>query len=601
MAILELKSNQGKRTLYQHSLSAITLGLLLCTSANAAPIVHSMTLPNVDWTSGGISGVGDTGSGTINISGVGANPVGKAFLYWQGIDVGGDGVYDNANVTIDGNPVVGVNIGDSSTNCWGSGSSSAFRADVTAYVTSDGNYLIAGMAALAGHDANGASLIVTFDDGNAANDRDLAIFDGNDSNYPDGFPGEDDGWHASLSPIQYSGGSVFAEVHLGDGQTYSDGALTYQTNNGVLVIADAVGRYDGSSLPSAGDSRATNGGLWDKHNFDITTAFGGVFPDDVTLNIDGMSPTSDCLALVTLVLDLEAGSAPFPPGTLSFTKEIIDGPDNDQDGNIDLAVEVGQLFTKEYDFTITYANPDGPAVLIEDTVPAEWDASFALDGDELPLDDGGKATLASANKKGNGKSATKLDWMPDETQDMSMVTIHAETRQHNSRNNSKFAPTSCGALMLNDGAKAFEIDLATGEPMTDQEGNRLPPILESNNLCLVAVRDLDQTPGLVGDGSGDEDGDGLSDYAEACGPIVSNPCLMDSDGDGLNDSDEINAGTDPLNPDTDGDGFNDGNDVDPLDPCNPDAEAEACVIQPVAVSSLSVSSEAVSNGAGGVE
>ncbi len=45
--------------------------------------------------------------------------------------------------------------------------------------------------------------------------------------------------------------------------------------------------------------------------------------------------------------------------------------------------------------------------------------------------------------------------------------------------------------------------------------------------------------------------------------------IIDSDGDGLSDYDEINIyGTDPLNPDTDGDGYNDGEEVsagyDPL-------------------------------------
>jgi len=48
---------------------------------------------------------------------------------------------------------------------------------------------------------------------------------------------------------------------------------------------------------------------------------------------------------------------------------------------------------------------------------------------------------------------------------------------------------------------------------------------------------------------------------------------IDSDGDGLTDSEEVNIGTDPNNPDTDGDGISDGDEVnagsDPLDPCDP--------------------------------
>ncbi len=54
----------------------------------------------------------------------------------------------------------------------------------------------------------------------------------------------------------------------------------------------------------------------------------------------------------------------------------------------------------------------------------------------------------------------------------------------------------------------------------------------------------------------------------------SSPLLVDSDGDGLSDAQEISLGTDELNPDTDGDGFSDGVEVasgsDPLNSnCTP--------------------------------
>ncbi|MEA2003814.1 MAG: hypothetical protein U9O53_02535 [archaeon] len=42
--------------------------------------------------------------------------------------------------------------------------------------------------------------------------------------------------------------------------------------------------------------------------------------------------------------------------------------------------------------------------------------------------------------------------------------------------------------------------------------------------------------------------------------------LVDSDGDGWNDEQELNAGTDPENKDTDGDGYWDPLDENPLDP-----------------------------------
>ncbi|MCB0556629.1 MAG: hypothetical protein KDD02_23995, partial [Phaeodactylibacter sp.] len=80
---------------------------------------------------------------------------------------------------------------------------------------------------------------------------------------------------------------------------------------------------------------------------------------------------------------------------------------------------------------------------------------------------------------------------------------------------------------------------------------------------------------------------------EVSDPLGFVVCLdNDSDNDGLSDDEEMTAGTDPNNPDTDGDGYTDGEEVtgiddpattpvatgtsDPLDPCDPDATADAC-------------------------
>ena len=61
----------------------------------------------------------------------------------------------------------------------------------------------------------------------------------------------------------------------------------------------------------------------------------------------------------------------------------------------------------------------------------------------------------------------------------------------------------------------------------------------------------------------DSDGDGLLDGIEVH-TWHTNPLKPDSDGDGLSDNEEINRGTNPLEIDTDGDGFPDGSDPDPL-------------------------------------
>jgi hypothetical protein len=65
----------------------------------------------------------------------------------------------------------------------------------------------------------------------------------------------------------------------------------------------------------------------------------------------------------------------------------------------------------------------------------------------------------------------------------------------------------------------------------------------------------------------DSDGDGLTDAEEVI--IGTSPTDPDTDNDGLSDGDEVRIGTDPLDPDTDNDGDTDGEEVacgsDPLD------------------------------------
>lgn len=64
----------------------------------------------------------------------------------------------------------------------------------------------------------------------------------------------------------------------------------------------------------------------------------------------------------------------------------------------------------------------------------------------------------------------------------------------------------------------------------------------------------------LGDLSGDEDGDGLSDWDEIF-RYDTDPHQSDTDGDGLSDAAEVLAGSNPLNADENGDGMPDGADV----------------------------------------
>jgi len=299
---------ENKRGKFAKAAAGFVLGICLSGISYAEPIVHASSATAVDWTSAGISGVGG-GSGTIDLTGVNGS-VDRATLYWHGLDNGADGNYDNADITMNGNQVSGTAIGTSSTNCWGNGNSVAYRADVTSLVAGDGSYDLAGLSADTGHNANGASLVVIYDDGDASNDSDLAFFEGNDSSVA-GFPGDAAGWAAVLS-LNYGGGPVAAEFHVADGQSFSDDSVLWSTPNGNFNILDSVSLWDGNSVPSAGTSRTSNGNLWDIHTFDITTAFGGV-AGQVDLTLDGQNSPSDCHGLVLVLLDLEVGTAPPPP------------------------------------------------------------------------------------------------------------------------------------------------------------------------------------------------------------------------------------------------------------------------------------------------
>ncbi len=291
-------------------LMAGAVALVCAPAAWAEPVTQSITVQQTDWTSAGVGGIGTTGAGDITLAGVTGTVTG-AYLYWHGIDQSG-GIYDNPTASFDGNPVTGDLLGGAPTNCWGDGESRAYRADVTAFVSGDGTYSLADLAAGgAQYNVNGASLIVTYDDANAANNRDIVIFDGNDSSNADpSFPADPDGWDATLSGINYGGGTVGLQLHVGDGQDFSDDSVSFTTVNGAFNLPDDSTLYDGFSVPDEGNGR--DGALWDIHDIDITSAFGGV-PANVDLTLSGMDSSGDCLALIAVVVDLEPGSAPPPP------------------------------------------------------------------------------------------------------------------------------------------------------------------------------------------------------------------------------------------------------------------------------------------------
>ena len=274
---------------------------------NANDMAHYQTFFDTDVAQAGYGGMRGIGTGTITLSGV-SGTIDTALLYWHGPTDSTDPTV-NASVTFGGHAVTGTNIGLSSDNFWGFDNSQAYRADVTSFVTGDGSYALANLTKPAA-DINGASLIVFFDDGNAANNRDVVLFEGNDSNDTNIY--DADGWNVTLAGINYTSGTASIDLHVSDGQTWLDDALLL---NGSTTLAPAGAVFDGDSVPNGASAGSTGGGLWDIHSYDVTSE---LTPGQNTLTLT-TDVLQDYLSLVVAAANLPAGAAPTLEPTVTPT------------------------------------------------------------------------------------------------------------------------------------------------------------------------------------------------------------------------------------------------------------------------------------------
>jgi len=260
----------------------------------------------VDYARAGVGGMRNVGSATIALAGV-SGAVSKAYLYWSG-PTNTTVPTANASVFVDGIPIIGTNIGFSDNNCWGFNNSQAYRADVTLIVQTklggpNGSYALTGFGSGPPVNTNGASLLVFFNDGNPLNNRDVVLFDGNDSNIPNIYDAP--GWNVSLPGINYTAGTADMELHVADGQSFPDDALTL--NAATLEPVGAI--FQGTSVPSANPGPTGNGSLWDIRNWDVTSYL-SPGPNTLTLTT---GVVSDCLSLHVAAINLPAGAAPNQP------------------------------------------------------------------------------------------------------------------------------------------------------------------------------------------------------------------------------------------------------------------------------------------------
>lgn len=282
----------------------ILAGSLIAATAAATPLTPFTTIFDTDFTTAGYGGMrGGDGTGVLNLSGV-SGTVNRAYLYWHGpTNVTTSPETANNSVSFAGNAITGTFLGISDNNCWGFANSVAYRADVTSFVTGNGNYSLANFTKQPNVNINGVSLMVFYEDGFDTNNRDVVLFDGNDSNVNNLF--DPPGWNITLSGINYTSGTANTQFHVADGQNFLDAAIIANSNE--LVPAGAI--FQGDSVPNGPTASSTGGGLWDIKSFNVTSLLS---PGPNTLNItSGLA--GDCLACVLIAVDLPAGAAPPPP------------------------------------------------------------------------------------------------------------------------------------------------------------------------------------------------------------------------------------------------------------------------------------------------
>lgn len=261
------------------------------------------TIRNTDLKAFGLGALRDRGGGTLAVTGI-VGTVTRALLYWNGPE-NGLSPSNNALVRFSGNDVVGTNTGLSSDNCWLYDHSHTYRADVTALVSGNGNYLLTnfwknGPAPIPAN-VNGVSLLVFHDDGDTSNNRDVMIVDGNDSNHPNAY--EPGAWRTQIDGVRYSGGTALLTMHVSDGQpggTSNDGNLTINNRpflSGQIFQGTTVPRVTGSVTPT----------LWDIRTEDISS-----FMTNGSNNLLLELPWNgqDCVSLVAATVSVPAASAP---------------------------------------------------------------------------------------------------------------------------------------------------------------------------------------------------------------------------------------------------------------------------------------------------
>jgi hypothetical protein len=278
-------------------LSSNTAALEESISSEKQPMSYFNTYRSTDFASAGVGGLRDKGNGTINLPNTFSYAsVTHAYLYWAGLVDRPS--FAGQQINVNSSKVTGVRIGISFDQSY----SLVYRADITTLLRSSSGRTL-NLSGFGNLNPNGASIVVFYKDGNNSNNRDVVLFDGNDTNGGfDGIPGipeaarDEFGWNVPLSGVNYTTGSAYLQLHVSDGNPIQrDGGMFFFEKGSIVPLGHV---FSGTSVPG--------GGLWDIKDFKINS--------NLTQGINNlrlrMPLYEDYLDLIVTVFNLPAGSAP---------------------------------------------------------------------------------------------------------------------------------------------------------------------------------------------------------------------------------------------------------------------------------------------------
>jgi hypothetical protein len=266
------------------------------------PISYYDTFTGTDFVSAGVGGLRNVRVGTINLpNSFSYQSVKKALLYWHGLSNSTSAT--GQQITVNSKRITGVRIGLSYGPLYAN--SQAYRADVTEVLRSSTSRVIK-LSDFGNLNPNGASIVVFYDDGNSSNDRDVVIFDGNDSNFEfEGIPGIPEApkdpmdWTVKLEGVNYFRENAFLQLHVSGGTSSLDGEIIIWP----MSMISRLNIFSGSTVPG--------GGLWDILDVEINS----ILTPGLN-NVELFSPLlSDRLNLIVALYDL--------PARIALRKEAI--------------------------------------------------------------------------------------------------------------------------------------------------------------------------------------------------------------------------------------------------------------------------------------